>query len=481
MRKIRYTCHPLLQILDGQTKACPSTSVSCDGIKSLIQTMNMAYYSSSGVDDSNTTVDYYSATTATAALHPNNVIDGRLSSPYSIHLGLRKRDAVAIFVCLLLLRLAFAPNNNAVNVHNTFVSHSRVDASMILAFYYPFQSNADPERKYNEEDDNGNEAWRRRRTAQPTPLDMDGDGTFDSLVMPVFLTRENVRQEEELELTEMRARRRHHRKTVTATDQEFKRSNEWSKDGSWGLRILDLRPLHPSHNHENNDGAMIAYDGPFAPRTLFLTPLMPPSQHHSGNGEDASSQTQSQQQSDTTTTISKVYPIKLISIQIPMQRTHLGEEEKIRQRHKKDTAASGGSYGKNPNIPSKEDPLHRDYDRTRHYFCGSTWHHASQSCHRHCGGGLSSECGEGETCYADTPVSRRRRRRRKRWNRIPCAGKWRDEDFYCFDAFSLNIVLYLHLLFYPLLFLLLICSAMCTLNRLAMRSSHETRNLSLWH
>ncbi len=359
----------------------------------------MAYSSSGGVDDSNTTVDYYSATT-TPALHPNvNVIDGRLSSTYSIHLGLRKRDAVALFICLLLLRLAFAPNH-IVGSSGEFVSHSRVDASMILVFYYPFQSNAaaiaDHERKYSEED--GNEAW-RRRTAQPAPLDIDGDGAFDSLAMPVFLTRENVRQEEELELTEMRSRR-HHRKTATATNQElhFKRSSEWSEDGSWGLRILDLRPLHHSYHHENNDGAMVAYDGPFAPRTLFLTPLLPPSQH-SGTGEDTSSQTQSQQQSDMTTTISKAYPIKLLSIQIPIQRTHLGEEEKSRQRHK------SGSYGKNPNIPSKEDPLHRDYDRTRHYFCGSTWHHASQSCHRHCGGGLSSECGEGETCYADTPVS----------------------------------------------------------------------------
>ena len=178
----------------------------------------MAYSSSGGVDDGKT-----------------NVIDGRLSSAYSIHLGLlRKRDAVAIFVCLLLLRLAFAPNN-AVDVQNNivgssgeFVSHSRVDASMILTFYYPFQLNAaviaHHERKYNEEDDN--EAW-RRRTAQPTPLDIDGDGAFDSLAMPVFLTRENVRQEEELELTELRSRRHHHHhgKTITAPDQEFQRGS----------------------------------------------------------------------------------------------------------------------------------------------------------------------------------------------------------------------------------------------------------------
>ena len=357
-------------------------------------------------------------------MNPNVVIDGRLSAPNTITLGLRKRDAVAIFVCLLLLRLAFAPNTTDVHGSSSgeFVSqHSRIDASMTLAFYYPFQSNAAAvavgvgDRQRQEEDNN---ATGRRLTARPTPLDIDGDGVFDSLAMPVFLTRDNVRQEEELELAE-KMRSRHHRKTNTAAraksedhEHEFNRSKEWPHDGSWGLRILDLRPLHHSHNqHESNSGDAY-YDGPFAPRTLFLSPLMPAAQHRV-EGEGASPP-QSQQQFDTSTR--KAHPIKLLSVQIPIQRTHLGEEEKFRQRHRKDgttsTATSGGgstttgSYGKNPNVPSKEDPLHKNYDRTRHYFCGRDWHHASQSCHRHCGGGLSSECGEGETCYADTPVSR---------------------------------------------------------------------------
>jgi hypothetical protein len=41
-------------------------------------------------------------------------------------------------------------------------------------------------------------------------------------------------------------------------------------------------------------------------------------------------------------------------------------------------------------------------DRTRHYFCGKDWHDATK-CHSHCPNGLSSECPDGETCYADTP------------------------------------------------------------------------------
>ena len=160
---------------------------------------------------------------------PNAVIDGRLSSPSSISLGLRKRDAVAIFVCLLLLRLAFAPSNVVNNGGGgEFVSHSRIAASMILAFYYPFQSNGDivngEGQKYVVDDN----AAGRRRTARPAPLDIDGDGAFDSLVMPVFLTRENVIQEEELESAEI-MRSRHHRKTTSSSTTKSKMD-----DPFWG-------------------------------------------------------------------------------------------------------------------------------------------------------------------------------------------------------------------------------------------------------
>lgn len=347
-----------------------------------------------------------------------NNVDGRLTSPsFSSDLGLRKRDAVAIFVCLLLLRLAFAPNNysnsNAVGGADfpMMSSHSRISASMTLAFYYPFQStppNINPRPVVgggggggNDVEEGGNGGTGKKRTARPAPLDIDGDGVFESLVMPVFLTREDVLREEEMELEEMRLRRHHSKTTRKAEDQELRRSNEsWLSEGSWGLRVLDLRPLHHDHNHVG-DGVLSV--GPFAPRTLFLTPLLPSS----------SLGRQLQQQQHPSKSSSTIYPIKLLSVQIPIQRTHLGEEEKFRQRHRKDTATTStaagaivGPYGKNPNIPSKEDPLHANYDRTRHYFCGRDWHHASASCHRHCGGGMSSECGEGETCYADTPVRR---------------------------------------------------------------------------
>ena len=83
-------------------------------------------------------------------------------------------------------------------------------------------------------------------------------------------------------------------------------------------------------------------------------------------------------------------PVQFLSVHIPIRRSVLGDEERSRQRHKKVDTTIG--YG-------------TTVDRTRHYFCGNDWHHASQVCHRHCPGGTSTECNDGESCYADTPVS----------------------------------------------------------------------------
>jgi len=42
-------------------------------------------------------------------------------------------------------------------------------------------------------------------------------------------------------------------------------------------------------------------------------------------------------------------------------------------------------------------------ERTRHYFCGTSWHEAGEKCSAPCPGGQQSECPAGEQCYADTP------------------------------------------------------------------------------
>ena len=239
----------------------------------------------------------------------------------------------------------------------------------------------------------------RRTASRPVPLDIDGDGVYDALVTPAYGKRRDFikeRDEGRKALLEM-ARRNKDRRAWDSLQKEeeegVSRTNydeRWDEDGSWGLRVLNLRPLHRrTHGIEHPDENAIAV-GPFVPRTMFLIPLLP-------DGESV----------DRDHTTINVYPVKIQTMHIPIQHTRLGDEERLRQRHKKETntmtTTTTTTYGKNSEIPPKNDPLSADYDWTRHYFCGKDWHHASQVCHRHCGGGQSSECGEGETCYADTP------------------------------------------------------------------------------
>ncbi|KAL3822435.1 hypothetical protein ACHAXA_007442 [Cyclostephanos tholiformis] len=326
-------------------------------------------------------------------------MDGRLTSSSSMMTSgptkyLRKRDAFAISTCILLLRLAFDPPSS----FSSSSSSGGIGASMELAFYAPYPS--------NRVDVGGGGAV--GRVAGPVPFDVDGDGIHDSIVMPARMTWSDAMAETSAGRggKKMGADRRlrHDDSDVGGGGGIDEGLVDDESGGTWGLRVLNLRPLHRRGGGTAMDEAELAALGPFVPRTMFLSPLLPPS--NDGEGEGGTSSTSS---SSSTT-----YPTRLLPVQVPIRRTRLGEEERSRQRHRKEasvyttttttaTGGTSGTFGKNSAIPAKDSPLANNYDWTRHYFCGRDWHHAAQSCHRHCGGGLSSECGEGETCYADTP------------------------------------------------------------------------------
>jgi hypothetical protein len=350
-----------------------------------------------------------------------NAIDGSLSP--STNLGLRKRDGVAIVISLLLLRLAFTPPSSLSTENGGIISSfatggdSSVSASMELAFYSPFQSTPP---NYSVERSGGSMLTRtREKTARPVPLDIDGDGVVESLVVPVFLSQNDIMKEKEIELELIKANKLKKENSAVVAENGWggKGGNEINNDGSsWGLRVLTLKLMHHRQQQQQLDGGggggIIA--GPFAPRTIFLSPLLPHSTKRTNDGKDDNTSSSSSSPNDD-----DIYPIKLLSMHIPIHRTHLGEEEKSRQRHKKlneggGSSGSGGgtsaggsgsgvSFGKNNEIPRRDDPKFANYDHTRHYFCGRDWHHAANSCHKHCPDGVSSSCADGETCYADTP------------------------------------------------------------------------------
>mmetsp|Transcript_7078 Transcript_7078/g.14642 ORF Transcript_7078/g.14642 Transcript_7078/m.14642 type:complete len:1026 (+) Transcript_7078:95-3172(+) len=338
----------------------------------------------------------YPAYTYSRSPNSNNFnssnIDGSLSP--STNLGLRKRDGVAIIISLLLLRLAFTPPSASDGgISSSFAAggDSSIRASMELAFYSPFQST--PPNLLNKGDSKKIRSKKREKTARPVPLDIDGDGIVESLVVPVFLNKNDIAKEQELEMQLIKANKLKKEHSTIVGEKGW---GGTANEGSWGLRVLTLKLMHHRQQQQQLDGGgggTIA--GPFAPRTLFLSPLVPDSTKNTNDGKD---------EHNASSSSPNIYPIKLLSVHIPIQRTHLGEEEKSRQRHKKlNEGGSSGGYGKNKEIPRKDDPNFASYDHTRHYFCGRDWHHAANSCHKHCPDGISSSCADGETCFADTP------------------------------------------------------------------------------
>eukprot|EP00934_Nitzschia_sp_Nitz4_P008565 Nitzschia sp. Nitz4//scaffold131_size63436//43994//46288//NITZ4_006281-RA/size63436-processed-gene-0.121-mRNA-1//-1//CDS//3329535286//8555//frame0 len=123
---------------------------------------------------------------------------------------------------------------------------------------------------------------------------------------------------------------------------------------AWILKVLDLKPMHaPSHQRAATSISV----PPFQPAVLFQT-------------EDHSHQ-------------QDAVPIQLTSGQVLIHKSS-------------HTARKPGSY--NMKDPTKMDAE----DRTRHYFCGVDWHHASQQCLTPCPSGLATDCPDGERCFADT-------------------------------------------------------------------------------
>ena len=338
----------------------------------------------------------YPAYTYTRSPSSNNFngngVDGSLST--STNLGLRKRDGVAIIISLLLLRLAFTPPSSSDGgISSSFAAggESSIRATMELAFYSPFQSTPPNLLKQKDKRKSIPPNKKREKTARPVPLDIDGDGVTESLVVPVFLSKSDIAKEQQLESQLIKANKLKKKHSAVIAEKGWA-SNE--NERAWGLRVLTLKLMHYRQQQQQLDGGNTGTTaGPFAPRTLFLSPLVPHSTKKTNDGDEYYD----------TESNANIYPIKTLSVHIPIQRTHLGEEEKSRQRHKKSNDGGSGSYGKNKEIPRKDDPNFASYDHTRHYFCGRDWHHASNSCHKHCPDGVSSSCADGETCYADTP------------------------------------------------------------------------------
>ena len=178
----------------------------------------------------------------------------------------------------------------------------------------------------------------RVRTAPPVPLDVDGDGTVEGLVVPAVVD---------------------------------------DATGAWGLKVLDLKPLH---GRRGAAAELTAY--PFHPAVMFTSPAVEAANANANASSNAAG---------SGSTASPPVPIKMASGQV-LFRNGIHPTA--------DGSGSGSGYS------SQYKPAGRfveSDDKARHYFCGTGWGDAAERCGTPCPDASSTGCPAGETCYADTP------------------------------------------------------------------------------
>ena len=195
--------------------------------------------------------------------------------------GRRGGAALLIFLTCLLLRLAFAPSNLTRGGALAGRSYGADTASIELGFYAP--------------------------AARPVRLALDGT---DALAVPVYLTRSEVRRAKEAEILAARSRTRSSRRGDRAPEVPASDLEGWTDGGSWGLRIVSLKP--PLGPDVGGDEAGRA----FAPRAALLSPLVAHSTHHptEKNSEGTHGRP----------VTPDANPIRLLPVQIPIETTRDG-------------------------------------------------------------------------------------------------------------------------------------------------------------
>mmetsp|Transcript_2476 Transcript_2476/g.3899 ORF Transcript_2476/g.3899 Transcript_2476/m.3899 type:complete len:912 (-) Transcript_2476:3688-6423(-) len=249
-------------------------------------------------------------------------------------MNLRRRDIGAAIISIFLARVAWNSDD---------VGPDSLSASVTLAFYSELKSFASSETSQAEKKPSGGNAKGRIKTALPVPLDLDGDGTVEAIVIP-SVVGDNKKTEDP--------------------------SSPDTSISKWGLKVLDLKPLH--------DVTLDVVSYPFQPRTIFTAGIDGPT------GELKPGQTK-ETNDDASGTPSVVVPVKMTTGQIHLAAWNFEKEE------------------------GKSEDTGSTHDRNRHFFCGTDWHHASNSCAVPCPGGRQDECPSGQTCYADTPCDSKRK------------------------------------------------------------------------
>ena len=220
---------------------------------------------------------------------------------------LRQRDFIAAICAVILVRLSY-----------TFSRGSEsLTATIDLTFYTDFTSHINKDHLDTRYD---------YKIAKPVPFDVDGDGRIEAIVVASKLEQSNPTGKEE------------HTSTRTHTH---------SQAAKWGLKVLDLKPLHPPNSLSEENL-------PFYPDVIFTT---------NDDADDVD---------DDSNPATDRVPVKMVTGQVILRDRRSGENQK------------------------------RDSNPSEHYYCGITWHEANTMCSVPCPSGSKEDCPIGQSCFADT-------------------------------------------------------------------------------
>ena len=224
--------------------------------------------------------------------------------------SIRHRDICAALCAIILSRLCYMYSQGS----------ESLQATINLSFYTQYTS----VHKRDNADNAENQKMINYNVARPLPFDLDGDGIVEAIVLPVPVTA--VR-------------------TTTSSSSDNSISTT-----SWTLQVMDLKPLHSTHESYIDDEGLL----PLYPETIL-----------SSNAK-------------------QYVPVKMTTGQIFLSES----------KHYSSSVTA--------NMDPKDN-----------YYCGKTWHQANDLCTHPCPTGLQSDCPDGEICFADTSCGDKRKQEQK--------------------------------------------------------------------
>lgn len=332
-----------------------------------------------------------SSTTNPRMMQSPPLVSGGSNNIRKIDNKLRIRDIIAIGIAIILTKMSY--NNKQINT-------TSLQASIKLQWFIPRHPYADATYNFSsstasntimnsndeEEGNNENNSNRNNNTSNQMIIPMKSS-TSTSIVIPQVLDIDGDGISEAI---------------VTVTQKRMTSSN---KDDPWLVQVLNMKPIMKGNINRKNrryrrttDNNNMNENNPFIhgfyrPEILFESNDITKRQFSDSSSNDQDALLSSLLSNDKE--LMQLYRhFMLMNGPSPLTPLDMITAHVILRPNEKDDEQSEEE--------SQTAPTH---NRTLQFFCGTDWHDASKKCAVHCPSGQSTDCPNGERCYADTPCS----------------------------------------------------------------------------